>query len=132
MREKELLEKIAQLTKLLEEMKIRADDEKRELEEKLNQSFDELSIYKSTRANSSNESFHNKSLNSSQVLHDEVESLRCVLELKRSEISELRKTNCELQRVADDASSAQIKCSAFESRVEDLQVQLHAKNEEEK
>lgn len=131
-RERDLVEKIAHLTKLLEELKIRSDDEKRELEEKLNLSVDELSIVKSTRSASINESFHNKTLNSSQILQDEVESLRCVLELKQSEISELRKTNCELQRIADDATSAQIKCSGLESRVEDLQVQLHAKNEEEK
>lgn len=132
MREKDLLEKIAQLTKLLEEMKIRSDDEKRELEEKLNLSVDELTIIKSHRNASINQSFHNTTLNSSQILQDEVESLRCVLELKQSEISELRKNNCELQRIADDATSAQIKCSGLESRVEDLQVQLHAKNEEEK
>lgn len=136
LRERELTERIAELTKHLEEIKLQSDNEKRDLEEKLNLSQDELSIVKYSRNNSTlnaaNESFHNKTLNSSQILQDEVESLRCVLELKQSEISELRKTNCELQRAADDAISAQIKCSAFESRVEDLQVQLHAKNEEEK
>lgn len=135
LRERELTERIAELTKLLEELKLQSDNEKRNLEEKLNLSKDELSIVKYSRnsiTSNANESFHNKTLNSSQILQDEVESLRCVLELKQSEISELRKTNCELQRAADDAISAQIKCSAFESRVEDLQVQLHAKNEEEK
>lgn len=130
MREKELTEKIVQLTKHLEEMKIQSDAEKRELKEKLNLS-EEVSMIRNSR-NNANESFHNKTLNSSQILQDEVESLRCVLELKQSEISELRKTNCELQRAADEAIAAQVKCSALESRVEDLQVQLHAKNEEEK
>jgi hypothetical protein len=135
LRERELSERIAELTKHLEEYKLKSDNEKRDLEEKLNLSQDELSIVKYSRnsiSHNANESFHNKTLNSSQILQDEVESLRCVLELKQSEISELRKTNCELQRAADDAISAQIKCSALESRVEDLQVQLHAKNEEEK
>lgn len=142
MRERNLSERITQLTKLLEELTLQADAEKRELAEKLNLSQDELSIMRSTRnssyCNSSssssrvNESFHNKTLNSSQVLQDEVESLRCVLELKQSEISELRKKNCELQRVSDEASAAHVKCSALESRVEDLQVQLHARHDEEK
>lgn len=138
MRERALTEKISQLTKLLEEMKIQADGEKREMTEKLNLSQDELSVIRSTRnssfcSNTSvNESFHNKTLNSSQILQDEVASLRCVLEIKQGEISELRKKNCDLQRVSDEAAAAHFKCSAFESRVEDLQVQLQAKNDEEK
>ena len=133
MRERELTEKINQLTKHLDEMRSKADGDKRELEEKLNLSQDELTVARS-RNSSVNESFHNRTinLNQSQLLVEEVESLRCVLELKQSEISELRKQNCELQRSADDTFSAQVKCSAFESRVEDLQVQLSARHEEEK
>lgn len=134
LRERDLTEKINQLTKQLDEMKFRAECEKRELEEKLNLTHDELLVTRQSRNISVNESFLNKSvnLNQSQLLQDEVESLRCVLELKQSEISELRKQNCELQRAADVTQSAQIKCSALESRVEDLQVQLGAKHEEEK
>lgn len=133
-RERDLTEKINQLTKQLDDMKSKADNEKRELEEKLNLSQDELQVTRQSRNSSLNESFQNRSqnLNQSQLLQDEVESLRCVLELKQSEISELRKQNCELQRAADDSLSAQAKCSALESRVEDLQVQLGARHEEEK
>ncbi|KAG5675802.1 hypothetical protein PVAND_005676 [Polypedilum vanderplanki] len=131
MKERELTEKINQLTKDLDDLKTKSESEKRELEEKLNLSQDELSIIRNSRSNCANESFHNRSSNNTS-LQDEVESLRCVLELKQSEISELRKTNCELQRAADEATSAQFRCSALESRIEDLQVQLHAKNEEEK
>lgn len=133
-RERDLTEKINQLTKQLDDMKSKADNEKRELEEKLNLSQDELQVTRQSRNSSLNESFQNRTqnLNQSQLLQDEVESLRCVLELKQSEISELRKQNCELQRAADDSLSAQTKCSALESRVEDLQVQLGAKHEEEK
>lgn len=133
-RERDLSEKINQLTKQLDEMKAKAESEKRELQEKLNLSQDELLVTRQFRNSSANESFLNKSnnLNQSQLLQDEVESLRCVLELKQSEISELRKQNCELQRAADDTFAAQTKCSALESRVEDLQVQLGAKHEEEK
>lgn len=130
MKERDLTDKINSLTKVLDDLRIQSDLEKRELEEKLNLSQDELSVLRNTRNSCVNESFQNRTLNTS--LQDEVESLRCVLELKQHEISELRKTNCELQRAADEAISAQIRCSALESRVEDLQVQLHAKNEEEK
>ena len=133
LRERELLEKVSQLSKMFEDHKIKADEEKRELEGKLDLSMNELSVIRNSRNTSIvNESFHNKTLNTSQVLQDEIESLRCVLELKQSEISELRKTNCELQRAADETTSTQIKCSGLESRVEDLQVQLHARTEEEK
>lgn len=133
-REKELTEKINQLTKQIEDMKFKADCEKRAKDEKLHLLQDELLVTRQTRNSSGNESFLNKTLNlnQSQLLQDEVESLRCVLELKQGEISDLRKQNCELQRAADDSVAAQIKCSALESRVEDLQVQLGAKHEEEK
>lgn len=130
MRERDLSEKINEITKEFDEFRIKVDEEKRDLEEKLNLSQDELSILRGTNVSCAHESFQNRSFNTS--LQDEVESLRCVLELKQREISDLRKLNCELQRTADDAVAAQIKCSALESRVEDLQVQLHAKNEEEK
>lgn len=134
LRERDLTEKINQLTKQVEEMRLRSETDKRELEDKLNQSQDELSIVRHQRNSTGNESFLNKSLNlnQSQLLQDEVESLRSVLEIKRSEISELRKQNCELQRAADESLAAQVKCSALESRVEDLQVQLGARHEEEK
>lgn len=137
-KERELTEKINQLQKQVDGAQTRADSEKRELEEKLNLSQDELSIIRQTRSTSTSsnggETFHNKSINMSQsmILQDEVESLRCVLELKQSEISDLRKQNQELQRASDHTIAAQIKCSALESRVEDLQVQLCAKHEEEK
>lgn len=135
-RERELTEKNNLLIKQAEELRIQFDDDRRDLEEKLSLSQDELTIIRNTRsANTSiSESFHNKSGNLSQmqVLQDEIESLRCVLELKQSEISELRKQNHELQRAADGAVAAQIRISGLESRIEDLQVQLQSKLEEEK
>lgn len=133
-RERDLNEKINHLTKQIDEIQSKGDCEKRELEEKLNLSQDELLVTRQSRNSSDNKSFHNRSINfsQSQLLADEVESLRCVLELKQSEISDLRKQNCELQRAADDSLAAQVKCSALESRVEDLQVQLGARHEEEK
>lgn len=137
MRERELTDKINLLTKQAEDIKFKFENEKLEMEEKLHLSQDELTIMRSSRSlnvSSASESFHYKTLNTSQsqLLQDEVESLRCVLELKQSEISDLRKQNHELQRSADGATAAHVRISGLESRVEDLQVQLQSKNEEEK
>ncbi|XP_026463608.1 uncharacterized protein LOC113366246 isoform X2 [Ctenocephalides felis] len=66
------------------------------------------------------------------ILKDEVESLRNVLELKQSELSELRKRNLELNRAAEQLPATQAKVQMLEARVEDLQVQLQRKMEDEK
>lgn len=71
-------------------------------------------------------------LSPAQVLQDEVNSLRCVLDLKQREISDLRKLTQEYERDAKDLPGALVKVSALESRIEDLQVQLNIKTEEEK
>ncbi|XP_065085611.1 serine-rich adhesin for platelets isoform X2 [Ochlerotatus camptorhynchus] len=71
-------------------------------------------------------------LSPAQVLQDEVNSLRCVLDLKQREISDLRKLTQEYERDAKDLPGALVKISALESRIEDLQVQLKTKTEEEK
>ncbi|XP_062547102.1 uncharacterized protein LOC134212865 isoform X2 [Armigeres subalbatus] len=71
-------------------------------------------------------------LSQAQVLQDEVNSLRCVLDLKQREISDLRKQTQEYERDAKELPSALVKVSALESRIEDLQVQLKTKSEEEK
>lgn len=66
------------------------------------------------------------------MLQDEVESLRCVLELKQNEIAELRKYNRELQNAQDELPKAQLRISCLESRIEDLTIQFQAKVDEEK
>ncbi|XP_021701907.1 uncharacterized protein LOC5575208 isoform X2 [Aedes aegypti] len=71
-------------------------------------------------------------LSQAQVLQDEVNSLRCVLDLKQREISDLRKLTQEYERDAKELPGALVKISALESRIEDLQVQLRTKTEEEK
>lgn len=60
---------------------------------------------------------------------DEVESLRTVLELKSSEMQDLRKQNEKLQREGDDLPAILQKLEAAQSRVEDLNVQLQRKSE---
>lgn len=65
-------------------------------------------------------------------LHDEVESLRCVLDMKQQEISELRKQNLELVKDADALPAATLKVHTLESRLEDIQLQLKQKCEDEK
>lgn len=142
MRERELADKVNELNRQLDEMKTRTDQKERELGEKLNISQDEIGVLRrshsnrnSPEINNSHNSCHSKSptqLNGMSALHDEVESLRCVLELKQSEISDLRKQNLEYQRAAEELPAALFKASALESRVEDLQSQLHTKMEQEK
>lgn len=60
---------------------------------------------------------------------DEVESLRTVLELKSSEMQDLRKQNEKLQREGDDLPAILQKLEAAQSRIEDLNVQLQRKSE---
>lgn len=60
---------------------------------------------------------------------DEAESLRTVLELKSSEMQDLRKQNEKLQREGDDLPAILQKLEAAQSRVEDLNVQLQRKSE---
>ncbi|XP_055713287.1 uncharacterized protein LOC129807812 isoform X2 [Phlebotomus papatasi] len=140
MRERELQEKTIQLQRQLDETKAKGEMRERELEEKVNLLQDELSVLRHARATNgptptsptTRQRTTSSSGNHNQVLQDEVESLRCVLELKQSEISDLRKHNQELQRAADEQLATMVKLSAAESRVEDLEVQLGAKINEEK
>ncbi|XP_059616784.1 uncharacterized protein LOC132261810 isoform X2 [Phlebotomus argentipes] len=136
MRERELQERSVQLQRQVDETKAKNEARGRELEEKVNLLQDEVSVLRHTRATTNGPMSPTRqrttSSGNTQILQDEVESLRCVLELKQSEISELRKHNQELQRASDELSGTMIKLSASESRVEDLQVQLEAKVNEEK
>uniref|UniRef100_A0A1L8E4U4 Putative microtubule-associated tumor suppressor 1 n=1 Tax=Nyssomyia neivai TaxID=330878 RepID=A0A1L8E4U4_9DIPT len=129
MRERDLQEKTQQLQRQLDETKVHADTRERELQERVDLLQDEITVLRHTRAAGTPQ---RQRTTSTQVLQDEVESLRCVLELKQSEISELRKHNQELQRSSDELSATMIKLSGTESRVEDLQVQLESRVNEEK
>ncbi|XP_058447934.1 uncharacterized protein LOC131428205 isoform X2 [Malaya genurostris] len=160
MRERDLTEQLKHLNRQLEEMQRAAKTREQELEEKLSLTQDECSFLRHSRNSSeppqgsdysgdvynrgSQNGEHtllgsplqnNKSssnLNQAQILHDEVDSLRCVLDLKQREISELRKQTQEYERDAKELPGALVKISALESRIEDLQVQLKTKTEEEK
>jgi len=55
--------------------------------------------------------------------------LRTVLELKSSEMQDLRKQNEKLQREVEDLPTIVQKLEAAQSRVEDLNVQLQRKSE---
>ena len=132
LRERELSEKVTHLNRQLDEMKQKADEREKELEEKLNITMDECTILRHSRASPEQLNRTSTNLNQSQVLQDEVESLRCVLELKQREISDLRKLVQEYERDANELPAALVKISTLESRIEDLQVQLNARIEEEK
>jgi hypothetical protein len=132
MRERQLTDTINVLRKQVDEMKSKSELKERELEEKLNLSQDEIIVLRQTRSSPEQNNRSTVNLTRSQILQDEVESLRCVLELKQSEISDLRKQNQELCKSSDELTQAMVKISALESRVEDVEVQLKAKLEEEK
>lgn len=58
----------------------------------------------------------------------EVQSLRAVLELKQSEIAELRRMFAEAAEKADQVPALEEKLSTLKARCEDLQLQLERKN----
>ncbi|XP_044755813.1 uncharacterized protein LOC123314539 [Coccinella septempunctata] len=59
----------------------------------------------------------------------EVESLRVVLELKQSEVSDLRKSLAEANQKAELLAGCEEKASLLQARCEDLQLQLQRKND---
>lgn len=67
--------------------------------------------------------------NKADSIH-EIESLRCVLELKLDEIAKLKKHNQELEREAEENQNRSSKISTLENRLEDLQSKLNVKCEE--
>lgn len=124
----EFSERIQSLTTQMEKLRTNAETREQELLFELTTTKDETLV--SSRV--SPERSINNSMNRSQsTLQDEVESLRCVLDLKQNEISELRKQNQEMQRAVDDHNSLVMKHASAESRLEDLQVQLQCKNVQE-
>lgn len=133
-RERDLTDKILHLQKQLDVVRITSEQKERELSEKLNITQDELTVTRrqSRCSPEQQKSRSPTSLSRAEVLQDEVESLRCVLELKQSEISELRKQNQEYQRAGEELPTALIKISGLESRLEDVLVQLTSKMEHEK
>lgn len=98
-------------------------------QEKLILAQDELAVMRqrpsSSKLDSSTSGPH-------QRLQDDVESLRCVLDLKQQEISELRKQNVQLVREAEALPAATLRVHTLESRLEDLQLQLKQKTEDDK
>uniref|UniRef100_A0A182P4L9 Uncharacterized protein n=1 Tax=Anopheles epiroticus TaxID=199890 RepID=A0A182P4L9_9DIPT len=158
MRERDLTDQIKGLNRDLERVRRETEQKERELEEKLTITKDECVVLRQSRngsveppvfqngtaaassSNAMNLSGGNAlqlnrssgSINHLQVLQDEVDSLRCVLDLKQREISELRKQTQEYERDAKELPGALTKISALESRIEDLEVQLKTKTEEEK
>lgn len=58
----------------------------------------------------------------------EVQSLRAVLELKQSEIAELRRMFAEAAEKAEQVPTLEEKLSTLKARCEDLQLQLERKN----
>ncbi|XP_055300167.1 uncharacterized protein LOC129567373 isoform X2 [Sitodiplosis mosellana] len=131
-RERELNEKVAQLMRQFKT----GEDKRYELEEKLKLANDETNVLR-RRRNSSEHSIPNGNVSvpnpsgSSTMLEEEVLSLRCVLDMKLNEISELRKQNQSMVQAQDELPKAQLKISILETRLEDLTIQLKTRVEEE-
>lgn len=131
-RERESNENIAQLTRQLKN----GVDKRVELEEKLKLARDETNALRYRRISgehsipNGNGTVQNQS-NTSAMLEEEVLSLRSVLDMKLTEISELRKQNQSMVQAQDELPKAQLKISILETRLEDLTIQLKTKAEEE-
>ncbi|EDO64002.1 AGAP008556-PA, partial [Anopheles gambiae str. PEST] len=137
MRERDLTDQINGLHREMERMRRETERKERELEEKLTITKDECVVLRQSRNGSvepacSQTGSGTAAASSGNTMNDEVDSLRCVLDLKQREISELRKQTQEYERDAKDLPGALTKISALESRIEDLEVQLKTKTEEEK
>lgn len=158
MRERDLSDQLNALNRQMDAWRRAAENREQDLQDKLCLTQDECTILRHNRTSSvspsrsSPERAENTTLmaatqyaasplqtnrssgnlSHTQILQDEVDSLRCVLDLKQREISELRKQAQEYERDARDLPGALVKISALESRIEDLQVQLKTKVEEEK
>lgn len=149
-REKELTDIVEQLQKRLAALQLDFEGRQQELQSKLDLAHEESAavLRKSVSFNNSLSDAavpaNNSSSESPLPLHSsspnkthshwqmEVESLRTVLDMKKTEIFELRRVNQELQRTADELSAIHVKCGGLESKVEDLQFQLAAKTEHER
>lgn len=132
-RERELNDKVTQLTR---QLKI-SEDKHYELEEKLKLANDETNVLRRRRNSIEPNPVPNgyatmqNPTGSSVMLEEEVLSLRCVLDMKLNEISELRKQNQSMVQAQDELPKAQLKMSILETRLEDLTIQLKTRIEEE-
>lgn len=131
-RERELNERVAQLSRQLKA----GEDRRFELEEKLKMALDETNAIRHRRYSGENSlqngntSVQNQS-GSTVMLQEEVLSLRSVLDMKLNEISELRQKNQSMVQAQDELPKAQLRISVLESRLEDLTIQLKTKVEDE-
>lgn len=128
-RERCLNEKLTQLSK-----QVKCEEDRcRELEDRLKLVTDENRELRQRRNGTTQEAHGSPVSNGKmQMLTEEVESLRSVLDMKLNEISELRRQNHELQSAHDELPRALIKISVLETRLEDLTIQYQTKVEEEK
>lgn len=126
-RDRELNEKLTQVTRQL-----KAESDRRiDLEEQL-KSTEQRSFRRNSNGNcSANGNDGSANMSKTQMLEEEVDSLRSVLDLKQNEIAELRKQNHRLQAAYDELPVALTKISVLETRLEDLSIQYQAKVEEE-
>lgn len=149
-RERELQERVRQLSEEMEMLRIRAEAREQEWQTRLEMVQKETETVVLLRSQSmsdegssslvvppANPSYRHSSpmkqtTTASDNWHVEAESLRSVLDLKMNELSELRRQNQDLRRAADELTLQQIRTSSLESKVEELQFQLNARIERER
>ncbi|XP_030380487.1 mucin-17 isoform X2 [Scaptodrosophila lebanonensis] len=130
-REQELSDRIKVLTKELNTMRTNMEFNERDLRDRLALSQDEVSVLRKTR-HCPNESKNAPTDAEVCRLTSEADSLRCVLELKQSEISTLTKKNAELKRENDERMNIMNKLTLLEAQNEMIRTELEAKCEKEK
>lgn len=127
-----MADKVNALSRQLKILEKESETKQCQLEEKLILTQDELAAMRQCASSKKPERISGSSSGPHQRLQDDVESLRCVLDLKQQEISELRKQNLQLVRDADALPAANLRVHTLESRLEDLQLQLKQKSEDDK
>lgn len=145
-RERELQERLQKMEAEFEMMKIRTETREQELLSQLEAVKKESEVVLRSQSlgedtsHSHTTNGHTSYRHSSPMkLHQqsstndmEAESLRSVLELKMTEVSELRRQNQDLKRTVEEMGLQQIRTSSLESKVEDLQFQLNGRIERER
>ncbi|XP_043069775.1 uncharacterized protein toc isoform X3 [Drosophila bipectinata] len=132
-REQDLTDQVKALTKELNTLKTSKEHSERDLRDRLALSQDEISVLRtSSQRRSPITSLPDSSSAELIRLTSEADSLRCVLELKQAEISNLTKANADLVRVNEERIKLSNRVALLESQNEMLRSELDTKADKEK
>ncbi|KPU72950.1 uncharacterized protein Dana_GF20582, isoform E [Drosophila ananassae] len=132
-REQDLADQIKSLTKEINTLKASKEHSERDLRDRLALSQDEISVLRtSSQRRSPSTSLPDSSSAELIRLNSEADSLRCVLELKQAEISNLSKANADLVRENEERIKLSNRVALLEAQNEMLRSELETKAEKEK